>query len=304
MTIRHVHIFLSVCECGYNLTKAAEKLYMAQPAVTLAIKEIEKYYGVSLFDRIGKRLYITEAGIQFREYAVRISTLFDDMEKGLKNWDSFGIMRIGASITIGSQFMANYVEAFSKMHPNLDIRVLIDTSDVLEQKLLNNELDFALNESSVHQENLMAEPYMEDSLAVICPARQPYYPGQIMTKEEFKKHRFLLREHGSGTREVFEQVMAANNIVINPVWEAMSTTALVNAVIHGLGIAVVPRRMVSGPLKKGLIYIAEVEGIEFKRWFYIVYHRDKLLSKSVRSFMDLCKCYELDYPIPKYNGLF
>ena len=89
MTIRHVHIFLSVCECGNNLTKAAEKLYMAQPAVTLAIKEIEKYYGVNLFDRIGKRLYITEAGKQFREYAIRISTLFDDMEKGLKDWDSF-----------------------------------------------------------------------------------------------------------------------------------------------------------------------------------------------------------------------
>ncbi|MBS6646858.1 MAG: LysR family transcriptional regulator [Clostridiaceae bacterium] len=304
MTIRHVHIFLSVCECGNNLTKAAEKLYMAQPAVTLAIKEIEKYYGVNLFDRIGKRLYITEAGKQFREYAVRISTLFDDMEKGLKDWDSFGIMRIGASITIGSQFMANYVEAFSKINPNLDIRVLIDTSDVLEQKLLNNELDFALNESSVHQENLIAEPYMEDTLAVICPARQPFYPGQVMTKEEFQRHRFLLREQGSGTREVFDQVMAANNMVIKPMWEAMSTTALVNAVIHGLGIAVVPRRMVSGPLGKGLVYIADVEGIEFKRWFYIVYHRDKLLSKSVQSFMNLCKCYELDYPLPKYNGLF
>ncbi|PNV61000.1 LysR family transcriptional regulator [Clostridium sp. chh4-2] len=304
MTIRHVHIFLSVCECGNNLTKAAEKLYMAQPAVTLAIKEIEKYYGVNLFDRIGKRLYITEAGKQFREYALRISTLFDDMEKGLKNWDSFGILRIGASITIGSQFMANYVEAFNKSYPNVDVRVLIDTSDTLEQKLLNNELDFVLNESSVHQENLIAEAYMEDTLAVITPARQPFYSGQTMTKEEFKKHRFLLREHGSGTREVFEQVMAVNNMSITPMWEAMSTTALVNAVIHGLGISVVPRRMVSGPLKKGMIYMAEVEGIEFKRCFYIVYHRDKLLSKSIQSFINLCKCYELDYPIPKYNGLF
>lgn len=82
MTLRHMNIFLTVCENENNMTKTAEKLFMTQPAVTLAIKEIEKYYGVALFDRIGKKLYLTDAGNQFKEYALRIGALFDDMEIG------------------------------------------------------------------------------------------------------------------------------------------------------------------------------------------------------------------------------
>ncbi len=304
MTIRHLRIFLTVCECGNSITKAAKKLYMTQPSVSVAIQEMEKYYGISLFDRISRRLYLTEPGRQFLEYALRISALFDDMEKGLRNWDSFGILRIGASITIGSQFMPSYVETFAAMHPQADVRVFIGASHQLEQKLLNNELDFALVERPIHEDSLVAEPYMEDSLEVISPARPPFFSGQVLTKEEFSHQRFLLREHGSGTREVFKEAVEREGLNIRPAWEGMSTTALVNAVIHGLGIAVVPRRMVSGPLEKGLVYALEVEGLEFKRCFFIVHHKDKLLTRTFQAFIDLCRCYELDYPLPKYNGLF
>ena len=107
MTIRHLKIFLSVCENSFHTTKAAEELHMTQPAVSLAIKELEQHYGVILFDRIGRRLKITEAGQRLMEYSSHIISLFDDMEKGMKDWDSFGIIRIGASITIGSQFLPN-----------------------------------------------------------------------------------------------------------------------------------------------------------------------------------------------------
>ncbi len=304
MTIRHIRIFLTVCDCGCNLTKAAEKLYTAQPAVTVAIHELEKYYGVNLFDRLGRRLYLTEAGEQYREYARRILALYDDMEKGMKNWDALGVLRIGASITIGSQFMPSYAEAFSRRFPGMDVRVVIGTSEMMEKKLLDNAIDLALVESPVHHEYLEAEPYMEDFLAVIAPAKEPFHPGQTLSLEEFKGQRLLLREKGSGTREVFDEEMERLHVNVEPVWEAMSTTALVNGVIHGLGISVVPRRMVSGPLKQGLIYPVHVEGTEFKRCFYIVYHRDKLLTGSIRNFMELCRSFELDYPVPKYSGLF
>lgn len=102
MTVRHMIIFRTVCEIGFNLTKAASVLYMTQPAVSLAIKELEDYYGVRLFDRIGKRLKITDAGRHFLKYAIHITDLFSDMETGLRDWDSKGILRIGASITIGA----------------------------------------------------------------------------------------------------------------------------------------------------------------------------------------------------------
>lgn len=303
MTIRHIHIFLEVCRCNCNLTRAAEGLYMSQPAVTLAIKELEQYYGVGLFDRLGKRLYITEAGQQFRAYAMRIEALFDDMEKGMKNWDALGVLRVGSSITVGSQFMPDYVAAFSQMYPQVDVRVRIGTSEMIEQMLIENKLDLALVETPVHREHLLSEAYMEDELAVIAPARRPYKENQILSRDEFVRQKFLLREPGSGTREVFNQMMESKGLCVEPVWEAMSTTALVNAVIHGLGIAVVPRRMAAGVLELGQIYELRVDGIDFRRCFYMVYHRDKLLTKSMEAFIKLCKYYELDYPLPRYCGL-
>ena len=287
MTIRHIRIFLTVCDCGCNLTKAAEQLYTAQPAVTVAIHELERYYGVNLFDRLGRRLYLTEAGEQYREYAQRILALYDDMERGIKNWDALGVLRIGSSITIGSQFMPSYVEAFSKRYPGIDVRVAIGSSEMMEKKLLDNAIDLALVESPVHHEYLEAKPYLEDFLTVIAPAREPFGPGQVLTPEEFKRQRLLLREKGSGTREVFDEVMERLNLYVEPVWEAMSTTALVNGVIHGLGISVVPRRMVSAPLERGMIYSIRVEGAEFKRWFYMVHHRDKMLTKSIKPWLSL-----------------
>ena len=160
MTIRHLKIFLSVCRSSFNTTKAAEELHMTQPAVSLAIKELEQYYGVALFDRFGKRLKITTAGQRFYEYSTHILSLFDDMEKGMKNWDSFGIIRIGASITIGSQFLPNYVKAFYRRYPGTHIKATIGPSEQLEQKILSNELDFALIEGTSHLPSFVSEEYM------------------------------------------------------------------------------------------------------------------------------------------------
>ena len=302
MTIRHMRIFLAVTENENNLTRAASQLYMAQPAVTVAIQELERYYGVNLFDRLGKRLYLTEAGKQFREYVIRILGLFDDMEEGMKSWGSCGILRVGSSVTIGSQFMPGYVEAYAKTHPNIDTQVLIGPSDLIEKKILQNELDFALVESPVHENNLVAEQYMEDYLVIIAPGNDE--TEAEMSVEEFASQRLLLREPGSGTRESIEKVMEQFSVRLQASWEATSTTALVNAVISGLGISIVPRRMVEAPLKSGQIREIRVKGLEFRRYFYIVYHRDKLLTGPIRDFMELCREYENSYPQPGYRGLF
>lgn len=304
MTLRHMKIFCAVCDCGYNTTKAAEALNMTQPAVSLAIKELEEYYGVRLFDRIRKRLQITEAGRHFQQYAIRISSLFDDMETGLRNWDTFGVLRVGASVTIGSQFLPGYVGAFGYSHPETEIRAVIEPSDSLERKILTNELDLALIEGAVHDPAIVSEPYMEDRLSIICPADGRWKQGQQLTIEEFRRQKFLLREPGSGTREVFEQAIEGAGFSVRPVWEAMSTTALVNAVINGLGIAVLPRRMILGPLERGLVVTVHVEGLDFRRNFYLIYHKDKYLTASARAFMDLCRNYENDYPFPRYSGLY
>lgn len=303
MTVRHIKIFLCVCQNGCNTTKAAQIMHMAQPAVSLAIREMEEYYGVRLFDRIGKRLWITEAGKRFLEYGTRISSLFDDMEKGMRDQDAFGLLRVGASITIGSQFLPGYVKAFYSRFPGTAVKALVAPTDTLEQKLLKNELDFALIEGIVHDPSLISEDYMEDHLTVICPADGTFRHGQQLTVEEFRKQNFLLREPGSGTREVFDRVIEGAGFTVEPVWEAMSTAALVNAVINGLGIAVLPQRMVTGPLEKGLVTTVRVEGMDFRRRFHMIWHKEKYLTGSAKAFMDLCRNYEADYPLPRYSGL-
>ena len=196
------------------------------------------------------------------------------METGLRNWDSKGLLRVGASITIGSQFMPSYVCAYSNLYPEADVRVVVEQSDRLEKKILTNELDFALIEGIAHDSSIKSEAYMEDHLSIVCPANGKWKQGQIISVEEFKKQRFLLRERGSGTREVFERVIGQTGFSVSPVWEAMSTTALVNAVINGLGIAVLPHRMVLPAMERGLVVTIGVDGMRFQRNFYIIHHKD------------------------------
>lgn len=251
--------------------------------------ELEEYYGVRLFDRIGRRLYLTEAGRRMWEYAVHICGLFDDLEKGLRGWDEQGVLRVGASITIGSQFLPGYVDAFRAAHPGVDVRVWVGPSEQLEEKLLHNTLDVALMEGPVHGSALTAEEYMADTLAVVCAPGRPFTQGQTVPLDAFRVQRFLLREKGSGTREQFDSAAAAAGFTVAPVWESTSTLALVNAATRGLGVAVLPLRMAADALEKGQVAVFRVDGLDLSRKFRLVHHRDKFLTASAREFLALCR---------------
>lgn len=289
MTLRHMKIFLAICENGNNTTRTAEAIHMTQPAVSLAIRELEQYYGIKLFDRIGRRLKITEAGQQFMEYAESISSTFDDMEKSMKNWETFGLLRVGASITIGSQFLPEYVKEFRERCPGTEVKALIAPTDQLEQKILNNELDIALIEGNAHSPSIIMEQYMEDELVVVCSVDSEFTRGQSLTIDEFKRQNFLLREPGSGTREVFDRATEAAGFTITPIWESTSTEALINGVINGLGVAVLPYRMVLDSLARGVMIVVNVEGLDFRRRFKIIYHKEKHLTNSAKRFLELCQ---------------
>lgn len=296
-------IFCAICEANCNTTRAAEKLNMSQPAVSLAIKELEHYYGIHLFDRIGRRLQITPVGKNFLEYAIRISAQFDDVEREMKNWDSIGLLRVGASITIGSQFLPSYVKAFYQRHPGTQVQVTVAPSEHIEQTLLNNNLDFALIEGISHNPAIHSEQYMEDRLSIIASPNEGFKQGQLLSLEQFKQQPLLLREKGSGTREVFDKAVENVGIQVKPIWESTSTTALVNAVIKGLGIAILPHRMIQGAIERGLVVGIKAEGLDFKRSFYIIHHKDKYLTPTAKAFLNLCRNYEMDYPQPQFNGL-
>ncbi len=285
MTLRHIRIFEAVCQAECNLTRAAANLHMTQPAVSLAVAELENYYGVKLFERISRRLYLSEAGKRFRGYAQGILMTFDDMEKSIRNWDAFGRIRVGASVSIGSALMPAIARAFADSRPETDLQVRIDRSDRLQDALLDGELDVALIEGIVHDENLIGEEFMEDSLAILASPSLDL--PEVLTPEAFLAQRFLLRENGSGTREIFAGVLtSAGYPVPTPAWESLSTAALIHAAEAGLGLAVVPKRMVEESDK---LRFLTVEGLTFRRKYQIVYHKNKFLTAAGSHFLDICR---------------
>lgn len=288
MTLRHLKIYIAVCKYG-SITTAADRIFLAQPTVSLAIKELEEHYGIKFFDRISRKLYITEIGKNFLDYAIHIVTLFDEMERGIKDWDSIGRLRMGASITIGTYYLPKYISDFQQMNPNVSINVKIDNSESIEQKIIENELDFALIEGTVHNPSIESIEYMRDKLILVCGKKHPLLRCQPLKLDHIKKCDFILREQGSGTRELFDSKMLIHGIAINPVWESVSTQAIVEAVAAGLGISVLPYRLVETDLKNNRIERLVINELQLERHFYIIYHKNKFLTTSARQFIELCK---------------
>lgn len=289
MTLRHLRIFLAVCDGGCNTTRAAEALHMTQPAVSLAIRELEAHYGAVLFDRLGRRLSLTGAGQRLLAHARRISSEFEELEEELRGWERPGRLSLGASITIGSYYLPGYVKALTERRPGAEVLVTVAPMEMLTERLMENSLDLALLEGAPRSGLLETEEFMGDSLVVICPADGSYEPGQILSQEEFRAEKFLLRERGSAAREEFERVTAGAGFTVSPVWEAISMTALMNAVISGLGVSVLPERMIKDAAERGLVTPVRVEGLDLSRRFRIAWHRDKYLSPLALEFMELCR---------------
>lgn len=285
MTLRHMKIFVIVCRCK-SVTTAAEKLGIAQPAVSLAIKELEQYYGIRLFDRISHKMFITEEGKQLLQYANKIVALFDEIEYDIRNWDSFGILRIGSSITIGTCLMPDYVRRFRAQYPKFKVLVTIDNSAEIEKKILENQLDFALIEGAVHYDSIVCHRFLKDELVLLCGARDESYPDEVSV-EEIAELPFILREKGSGTRELFDSTLLTKGITVTPEWESISTEAIVSAISNGLGVSVLPFRLVEKALTEKRLKQIRIRSLKFERYFNLIYHKDKHFSKSVIAFWEL-----------------
>ncbi|NLM13586.1 MAG: LysR family transcriptional regulator [Epulopiscium sp.] len=288
MTLRHLKIFVAVCETG-STTAAGEKLHIAQPSISLAISELEDYYGIKLFDRISKRLHITEAGKNFLQYATHIVGLFEDMEKEIKNFDVTGLIRIGASITIGNCLLPEYIIQFKKMYPQMNVKVIIDNTDKIQQYVLSNQIDIGLIEGIVHSSYIIDHKFRDDELVMICGNDHPFANQNNIEIFDLQSESFILREAGSAGREIFESIMTSCGIKIIPVWESTSTKAIIKAVQANLGISVLPYLMVKDSLERKEISQFQIDGIRFKRSFSVIYHQNKFLTQSAKDFIALCK---------------
>ena len=287
MNLHHLKVFKTVCENGNNLTRASAVLNTTQPAVSFAIREIENEFNILLFDRLNRKLSLTMAGQEFLKYAKRILSLEEDLVLTMEGWGEQGTIRIGASITIGSNFMPGLVERFKKDNPRIQVHVSVFPSAILEQKLKDNSIDLALLETVITDEDLEAKSFMKDRLIVVTPNTPEYGKRDSITLEELSSSCLLLREKGSGSRDMIDRISSENGYALHPEWESMSTTALMNAVEKGLGITVLPYHMVQKELGEGRLHEMAIEGIGLDRSLYVVRHKDKLMSPIEKRFMEL-----------------
>ncbi len=287
MTIRHLKIYIAVCETG-TLTAAGKKLYIAQPAISLAISELETHYGVRFFDRISNRLHITDSGIQFLQYAQHIISLFDEMEYNTINSDTHGILRVGSSITIGNYFLSDFILEFKKLHPHISVNVAIQNSKDIESAVLDNQIDIGLIEGPIHSNYLTSNEFMKDSLQFICSPSHSFANQRNVPITKLNNQDFLLREKGSGGREVLDGLVDGYSLSINKTWESTSTQAIIRGVEHGFGIALLPYLLVEKSINCGTICPFAIENISLKRDFSIVYHKNKFLTKNMHDFIEIC----------------
>ncbi len=199
MTIRHLRIFIAVAEAG-KMGLAAKQLYIAQPTVSQVISDMERSYGVKLFERLSKKLYITPQGERLLSYARHIVSLFDEMERSMRNSSAQVLLRVGATITVGACVLSPIIHRYEELFPLSQVQVFVDNTRLIEEMLLESQLDVALVEGLVESPDLCTLPVIEDELVLACAPITPLPSGRPSIRRNWKGRTLSCgkrgREHG------------------------------------------------------------------------------------------------------------
>jgi DNA-binding transcriptional LysR family regulator len=289
ITLRHLLIFVQVCDSG-NMTIAGQRLFMTQPSVSQAISEMEKHYGVKLFERLGKKLYLTSSGKKLLSYARHMIKLQQEMDKVMQEEKSTGgMLRIGASVTVGTCVLADIIQEYNSLNPDIRVETVVDNTEVIERMILADEVDIGLVEGKIYSKELVTGPFMNDRLVLVTGPQHPWKSGANIDISELNGAPFIVREKGSGTRELFESVMTTHGLEWSPSWICASAEAIKNAVAKGMGITIISKMIVEDEVKSGKLKIIDIQDVNFKRKFNIVYHKNKFISDGLKSLIVLCK---------------
>ena len=284
MTIRHLKMFVTVCECG-GVTRAAEQLYVAQPSVSHAIAELESYYNVKLFDRSNQRLFLTETGKELLVTAKEILAGFDSFEQLAALGGQSARVSIGASLTLGQTVIPSYLEALRSRHAEIDARVTIQTATNIQSEIENGNLDFAIVEGEV------ASPYLRTTLfshdRIVAVASADYAIPDTLSVEELASYPLLLRDHGNASRNFFEKALSDKSVHIQPLLESVNDQALITAVYASLGIALLPESFVRGHIARGKFKEIHIKGLKSDRNSYLIIHKNKRLNTRQQTAYDL-----------------
>lgn len=269
-----------------SFTRAAEELHMSQPAVSAQIQVLEKYCGVKLFARLGKKVALTEAGEILFSYAERILNLTDEAKqaidelKGLKR----GRLRIGASFLVGVYIMPQILGRFKTRYPDVEVSLQMRQAQAVVKMVLSNAVDLGVVGAAVEDPRLVVKPLLSDELLAIVPADHPWAGRKAVRPEELKQQPFILSEQGSATRKIVEEQLGQVGVNPEVAMELGNIEAVKKAVEAGLGISIMSRCAASGEVEAGRLRFLRVLEVNLRRDVNLVYHKDKHFSSALGAF--------------------
>ncbi len=291
MADRRLRIFHAVAKQG-SFTRAAESLFMSQPAVTFQIRQLEERYQVRLFERGHGRIGLTPAGELVMGFAEKIIALSDEMETRLAELtgEMRGTLLIGASSTVAEVAMPRILSDFNALYPQARPRLVVANSETVESRVAANTLDVGVIETTSKDPNVVAEFCGEDELVVICAPDYPLAGANAVTPRQLRDYEYIAREPGSGTREVTESYFNAAGVPpeqLKSQMELGSLEALKTVVATGLGFAVISRNSIRENEGDRLVVIGLKPRLT--RRLSLILPKDRFRSRLVSTFADFAK---------------
>lgn len=291
-------VFCTVAETK-SFSKASEIIHLTQPAVSLQIQAIEEMYETKLFDRSSNTVTLTTAGEILYRYAKEILSLYATATKDIGEMTGLvkGSISVGASTTIANHLLPTVIADFRRMRPKVKVNLYAGNTKTIVELLNSGNVDFGLVEGDVTKQKLTVERFLEDELVVIVSALHLWAKKKEVSIVDITKEPFILREEGSGTRQIIEKYLNKYGLSTHDMKTSMmfgSTEAIKEAVEGGTGISIVSRWAARKESKYGTLKLLSVKEEKMFRNFSLIFHKNSIISHPVDEFLTYLKNYPFD----------
>ncbi len=287
-SLRQLEVFLATARFE-NISRAAGALAMSQSAASASLKELESQFDVRLFDRVGKRLQLSELGHQLRPQAEALLDQALAFEQALCGKGVEGRLHVGATLTIGNYVAVEMIAAFRSQYPQADIALQVANTQTIAARVASFELDMGLIEGELQHADLDITHWRKDELVVFARPDHPLTKERAITDTQLLAESWILREPGSGTRQTFDRAMQGLLPDLTISMELQHTEAIKRAVEAGLGIGCLSRICLEDAFKRGSLAPLPVPQRNFQREWFLITHRQKYHSAALTEWIQLCK---------------
>ncbi len=286
VTLRQLRVFETVAR-HLSHTRAAEELLLSQPAVSMQIKQLEEHVGIALFEQIGRRLHLTDAGLELHHYIREITQQLAEAEDALMRLKGLeaGSLRL-AVVHSAKYFAPKLLGLFKERFGNIRVTLLVASREELLGMLAANEVDLAIMSRPPEAPELAATPLVDNPLAIVAAVQHPLAPASAIAPARLADETWMLREPGSGTRAVTDEFLQKHALTPAGVMMMSSTEAIKQGVQANLGIAMMPLHAVQLELSANRLVMLDVRGLPIVRTWYVVQREGKRLSHASQAFKD------------------